>query len=37
MPRILRLTLFKLNDTPHVQEAVELFSTLTQDALKVSV
>lgn len=35
MPKILRLTLFKIPDAAHVEEAVKKYSTLTQDAVKV--
>ncbi|PSN60943.1 hypothetical protein BS50DRAFT_563001 [Corynespora cassiicola Philippines] len=34
MPKILRLTLFKIPDPAHVKEAVQKYSTLSQDALK---
>lgn len=36
MPKIVRLTLFKIPDPAHVQEAVQKYSTLSQDAVKVS-
>ncbi|KAF2020686.1 hypothetical protein BU24DRAFT_416375 [Aaosphaeria arxii CBS 175.79] len=34
MPKIARLTLFKIPDPANVQEAIKKYSTLTQDALK---
>lgn len=37
MPKIFRLTLFKIPDAAHIQEAVDKFSTLAQYAIKVSV
>jgi hypothetical protein len=36
MSKIIRLTLFKL-DPAHVEEAIAKYSTLTQDAVKVSL
>lgn len=35
MAKIVRLTLFKLDDPAVVQEAIQKYSTLTQDAKKV--
>ncbi|PVH95070.1 hypothetical protein DM02DRAFT_168797 [Periconia macrospinosa] len=34
MSRILRITLFKIPDAAHVQEAIAKYSTLTNDAKK---
>ncbi|KAF2264711.1 hypothetical protein CC78DRAFT_580237 [Lojkania enalia] len=34
MPNIIRLTLFKIPDPAHLQEAVQKYSTLSQDAVK---
>ncbi|ORY13100.1 hypothetical protein BCR34DRAFT_481723 [Clohesyomyces aquaticus] len=34
MPRILRLTLFKIPDSEHIAGAVQKYSTLSQDAIK---
>jgi hypothetical protein len=36
MPKIIRLTLFKIPEDAAIQEAVKKYSTLTQDAVKVS-
>lgn len=36
MPKIVRLTLFKLPDEELIQEAIKKYSTLSQDAVKVS-
>lgn len=36
MPNIVRLTLFKIPDPAVIQEAIQKYSTLTQDAVKVS-
>ncbi len=35
MPKIVRMTLFKLTDTEVIQEAIQKYSTLSQDAVKV--
>lgn len=35
MPNIVRLTLFKLSDEVVIQEAIQKYSTLSQDAQKV--
>jgi len=35
MPKIIRLTLFKIPDETHINEAIEKYSSLTQDAVKV--
>ncbi|KAF2465431.1 uncharacterized protein BDR25DRAFT_306588 [Lindgomyces ingoldianus] len=34
MPKILRLTLFKIPEPAHIEEAVKQYSTLTKDAVK---
>ena len=35
MPKIVRLTLFKIDNKDTVQEAINMYSTLAQDATKV--
>lgn len=35
MPKIVRLTLMKITDTETIQQAIQKYSTLTQDAKKV--
>lgn len=35
MPKIVRLTLFKLPDSTVIEEAIQKYSTLSQDAQKV--
>jgi hypothetical protein len=35
MPKIVRLTLLKLTDPETIQQAIQKYSTLTQDAKKV--
>ena len=35
MPKIVRLTLFKIKDKDLVKEAIQMYNTLAQDAKKV--
>ena len=35
MPKIVRLTLFKIPDQTHINQAIQKYATLTQDAVKV--
>jgi hypothetical protein len=35
MPKIVRLTLFKIPDEEMIKEAVQMYNTLAQDAKKV--
>lgn len=35
MPKITRLTLFKIPDSTHIDQAIAKYATLTQDAVKV--
>jgi hypothetical protein len=37
MSKIIRLTLFKIPEAAHIEEAIAKYSTLTQDAIKVSL